>query len=500
VDDAGLNARVARGFSWKFASEATLQSSKIVVAVVLARLLSPHDYGLAGMVIVFTTIAPIFSDLALGAALIHKPEPTEDDRSTVFWTSVATGALLTGICIAISGPLASFYGQPAVQPLFIAFSFTFLLGSLGATQYALLTKEMNFRGLETRVIASTAFGAAVGILLALEGAGAWAIIGQQLTVSVVSTVLLWKFSTWHPRRRFSRRSLRELGGYSGNVFSAHFVIQIGPSVNNLMIGRWAGTTALGVYSVGQNAVLLPFYRIAAPIQEVLFPAFAHLQHEPKRIAEMWLRANRVVAAIAFPCLLGLAVSAPEFVHVVLGAKWKSATVVIQILCWVGILQALQRLNVSILQARAYTRELLWFSFLSFGGGVVGVAAGLHWGVVGVAVAYAIAASVTLPAYTYVTARSVHTPLRDCVTNVSGVAQAAAVMGGVMIAFRHILLGGGVGPTARLLLLVAVGGIVFFAMAGWRAPELRDEVAGLRRRLRPPISDAGSAAPPATSAG
>jgi O-antigen/teichoic acid export membrane protein len=478
-----LRSRVLSGFAWKGGSEIALVSSKIVVAIALARLLAPHDYGLVGMVIVFATIAPIFSDLALGAALIHREHLTEADRSTVFWISVATGTLLTLGFILLSGPLASYYGEPDVRPLFIAFSSIFVLGSLGATQFALLTREMNFRGLETRVMASTVLGAVVGIGIAVLGGGAWAIIGQQVTVTLVSTVLLWHFSPWHPRFTFSMQSLRRLGGYSGNVFGSHAILQAAPNVHNLLIGRWAGAAALGSFTLAQNVILMPFYRIAAPIETVLFPAFSRLQDEPERIAGLWLRVNRLVAAIAFPCLLGLAAVAPDFVDVVLGPKWQSATVVIQILCWVGILQALQRLNFSILQARNHTRALFWFSIFSFAAGTAAVAAGLHWGVEGVALAAAIASTVTLPLFTHVTARAVGSSLWDCVINIAGVAQASLGMALAIIGVRHVLVDAGVAPLPRLLLSILVGVAVFAALAAWRAPQLRGEVQTLRNRLR-----------------
>jgi O-antigen/teichoic acid export membrane protein len=430
---------------------------------------------------VFASIVPIFSDLALGAALIHRQELTEEDRSTVFWTNVVTGIVLTLICIGIAGPLASYYKQPEVQPLFIVFSSTFLLGSLGATQLALLTKEMNFRGLESRVIAGTVVGAVVGIGIAMAGGGAWAIVGQQVSVAVVSTALLWKFSTWRPSFIFSTRSLRELGGYSGNVFGSHALIQLSPNLNNILIGGRAGAAALGAYTLAQNVILLPFYRIAAPIQEVLFPAFSTLQAEPDRIAALWLRVNRLLAAIAMPCLLGLAAVAPDFVHVVLGDKWQKATVVIQILCWVGILQVLQRLNLSILQARDRTRALLWFSIVSLVAGVGAVIVGLTWGINGVAVAFALVSTVTLPVFTYITARAVNSSLRHCVRNVAGVAQAAFGMTIVLVGLRHLLVMAGLLPVLRLLVLIPVGALVYLLLALWRAPELRGEFNTLARR-------------------
>jgi O-antigen/teichoic acid export membrane protein len=477
-----LRGRILRGFAWKAASEGALQLSKIIVAVTLARLLTPHDYGVAGMVIVFATIVPIFSDLALGAALIHRPTLTEADRSTVFWTNVATGILLTALCIGLAGPLASYYHEPQVRPLFMVFSLTFFLGSLGSTQLALLTKEMNFRGLETRVMIGTTVGAAVGISVAALGGGAWAIVGQQVSLAFVSTALLWRFSTWRPRFIFSTRSLRELGRYSGNVFGSHVLIQLGPNVNNLLIGRFAGAAALGSFTLAQNVILQPFYRIAAPIQEVLFPAFSTLQDQPERIEALWLRANRLLAAVTVPALIGLAIVAPDFVDVVLGERWKHATAVIQILCCVGILQALQRLNLSVLQARDRTRELLWFTVFALLAGIAAVAVGLHWGVLGVATAYALISTVTLPVFTWITARAVGSSLRACVANIWGVVQAGAGMAVVLLVVRHALVAWHLPPFLRLLVLIPIGALCFVTLASWRAPELRPEIASVRRRI------------------
>ena len=180
-----------RGLGWKAASQLVFQASRIAVAVILARLLTPHDYGLAGMVMVVGLFALVFSDLALGAAIVQRAHLTDEDRSTVFWASIAAGVFFTVTGIALSGPLASFYGEPEVRPLFAALSVSFLVTSIGSIQTALLTREMEFRRLELRQITATLCGAIVGISLALGGAGAWAIIGQQLTAVGVSTILVW---------------------------------------------------------------------------------------------------------------------------------------------------------------------------------------------------------------------------------------------------------------------------------------------------------------------
>ena len=152
----------------------------MVVALILARLLTPHDWGLAAMVMVFSGFVVVFTDSALGTALIQRTELSEGDRSTVFWTSAGVGLLLALTGIACSGPLARFYREPAVRPLFAALSVGFFITSLGATQMALLVRDMQFRRLELRQMAATVVGACTGITVALSHFGAWAIVGQQL--------------------------------------------------------------------------------------------------------------------------------------------------------------------------------------------------------------------------------------------------------------------------------------------------------------------------------
>ena len=159
----------------------------------------------------------------------------------------------------------------------------FVVASLGATQTALLTREMAFRALELRPMAGRPVGAAVGIALA-AGAGAWAIIAQQLTIVVVWTILIWRPRRWRPRFTFSMASLRDLGGFSGNVFGQRLVYYVHRNADNLLIGRFLGASALGVYALAYNVMLQPMSRIAGPVQEVLFPAFSRMQDDRERMA------------------------------------------------------------------------------------------------------------------------------------------------------------------------------------------------------------------------
>jgi O-antigen/teichoic acid export membrane protein len=480
----GLRSRILGGLAWKLVSQIILQASRLVVAVILARLLAPHDYGLATMVIVFSSLVLVFSDLALGAALVQRRILSELDRSTVFWTSLGAGTLFTLAGIAAAWPVASFYDEPAVRPLFIVMSLSFVVTSLGTTQSALLMREMDFRRLELRLIAGTLAGAAVGIFAAVQGAGAWAIIVQQLTIATVSTILLWIVSPWRPRLAFSLASLRDLGGFSGNVFGQRLLYYLHANADKFLVGRYLGAASLGVYGLAYNIMTIPFSRLAIPIAEVLFPAFSRMQDDAARLAAAWLRASRLVGAVTIPALFGLIVVSHDFVLVVLGERWEEMIPVLQILAWVGLLQSLQTLNSNILQALDRTGTLLRYSILFFVMHLTAFVVGLHWGIVGVAAGFAISTTLLEPVYTWLTARALGISPWRFAGAFAGVLQAAAAMVVVGLAGRLLLIEAGVPAGARLLLLIALGALVYAPVCAWRAPEVPAEVRGLRRRRAP----------------
>jgi O-antigen/teichoic acid export membrane protein len=477
----GMREQVRRGVAWKVASGVLNQVSRLAVAAILAHLLSPHDYGLAGMVLAMAGLVLVFADLALGTALVQREHLTEDDRSTVFWTTAAGGVLFTVGGWMLAGPVAAFYGEPQVEPLLKAMSMGFVVASLAAVQTAMLTREMNFRSLELRQMAAGLTAGVVGITAAASGAGAWAIIAQQLTALVVSTVLLWTFSSWHPHLRWSWASLRDLGGYGGNVFGSRLLFYLNRNADNLLIGRFLGPAALGAYAIAYNLMLVPLSQISLPLQEVLFPAFSRMQDDKARMTSAWLRANRLIAAITIPGMLGLVAIAPDFVAVVLGDQWKPAVPVLQVLAWVGLLQSLQGLNGTVLRAVDQTGTLLRYAVIVLVASLAAFVAGLPFGVLGVAVAYAVMSTFVEPYYTWLTTRALGTTLRAFVGALSGVTQAAVMMFAVVLAARAGLLSLDAPAGVRLLTCIAVGVVAFAGAAMWRAPELIAEIREQRRR-------------------
>ena len=189
-----------------------------------------------------------------------------------------------------------------------------------------------------------------------------------------------------------------------------------------MSAGYLGAASLGAYSISYTIMLVPFSQIASPVQEVLFPAMSQMQDDKPRMAASWIRANRIIAAISIPSLLGMLVVAPDFVQVVLGGKWQIATPVIQVLVWVGLLQSLQRINSTILQACDRTGDLFRYSVLVTIASLFAFTVGLFWGVVGVAVLYAATSTLVEPYYMWLTTRAVNISIWRMLGSLRGVAE------------------------------------------------------------------------------
>lgn len=474
-----LGAKVVRGVGWKLASQIADQGSRLVMTVVLARLLTPSEYGIAGMALVFTGIAFVFTDLSLGAALVQRRQITERDRSTVFWTTATAGVLCTLVGILFAPLVADFFSEPEVAPLFAVVSITFTLTALSATQASLLTREMAFRGLELREIAAGLARAVVAIAVAFAGFGPWAIVWGSVAAAVASLVMLWTASPWRPSFVYSLRSLRELGPFSVKMFASRQLAYFTSNADSLLIGRFLGAASLGIYTLAYNVMFAPLGRITQPVSEVLFPALSRIQDNLGRVAQAWLRASTMCATIAFPALAGMILVAPDFVPLVLGDQWRDAIPVVQLLCVAGLCVCLQPLNYSLLQARGRAGTLLRFNALDAVASVAAFLIGLRWGVVGVAACFAASRVLLLPVNTWLACRAVSVSPLEYVRALRTVLEASVAMTTAVAVTRELLLDQAIAPAARLVILIAVGAASFAAVVLWRDRELVSEL----RRLR-----------------
>jgi O-antigen/teichoic acid export membrane protein len=477
-----LRGRVLRGVGWMMASQSSTQVIALLTSIIIARLLSRHDVGVANEAVVFATLALVIADFGVAAVIVQRPTLTEADTSTAFWVGMALGVVLTLAGFGLSWPIAALYGQHEVQPLFAVLSLNFLFTAPGIVPGALLTRELDFRTLEVRTIIASFTSCGVTVVLAVLGFGPWAIIAQSVVIAFVSTALLWRATPWRPRAAISMQSLREMRQFAGHTFGARSLQWAQLNVDNLLIGRFLGAAPLGAYSIAASVSLTPLNRIALPITQVFFPAFSRME-DPDEIAAVWIRALRVVALIVVPVMLGLVVIGQEFVLALFGRRWLTAVTPLELMAPIGLLQALTALSSGVLQSIGNTR-LLWRSTAVISGlSVAAFAAGLPWGIRGVAVAYLVASVVMQPALMFFTARALGVSAGAVWRSLSGVIQAAVGMMAVVFGARAGLLGLGLPVGIRLPVLVLVGILAYTPLIAWREPEILAELRDARRRSR-----------------
>ncbi len=389
-----LKSRVIHGLSWSFISRIGMQVFQFGFGVVLARTLSPVEFGVFGMLVIFTGFAITLSDGGLNSALIHKQGATEADKSTVFWLQLMLGVGLTVLFFACAHTIARFYELPDLAPLTQLAASVFVIQSIGQTHYALYMKEFRFRALAIANVISTAVSGAVAVGLALEGFGVWALAWQAVTVAIVNCALYWLQSDWRPRFMFSIQSAVELGRYAIYLLGHGTVNYWLRNADNLVVGKFIGAEQLGVYARAYSLMLLPLNNLAAVVGQVMFPALAEMQGDLPRFRRTFLTATQMIAFITFPTMFGLALLADPFIILVYGIKWAQVVPILQVLSFVGLFQSIVFPVAWVFNALGQTRTQFNLSLICAVIFAIAIAIGMQWGAIGVAWGYATCALIT----------------------------------------------------------------------------------------------------------
>jgi PST family polysaccharide transporter len=339
---------------------------------------------------------------------------------------------------------------------------------------------MEFRALETISVVATAGGAVVGIALAAGGAGPWALIGNALAVSALSSVLVWRRSAWRPRLRFSVRSLRRLSGFASLLFAARVLAALQRSADRLLIGRYLGAPALGAYAVSSSIVAVPAARLVDPIRAVLFPALSRLQDSRSELARAWLRVTGLVVALVAPLLASLALAADEIVALALPQRWSESAPLLRILALAALAQLAGSMNAVVLTALGRLSVVVRVFGVTLLLSLVGFAVGRRYGVEGAAAGYAAATVLLTPLYVAITARSVRVPARALAAVYGPPTAGLVVMAAAVTAASRGALGGtsGAGPH---LAFVAAGVALYAIVVLGSSAQLRSDVATVLSR-------------------
>lgn len=385
-----LKGHAVRGGSVTLAAQAVQFGLNLVSIMVLARLLTPADFGLVAMVTAITGFVAMFKDAGLSMATVQRGSITHAQVSTLFWINVALSVLLMGVVAALAPAVAAFYGEPALVLVTLAIAGTFLFGGLAVQHTALLKRQMRFTAIAVKDVASMAAGIAVAIVLALLGAGYWALVAMTATTGLIGMAAAWALSGWRPGLPRRGAGVRPMLAFGGFLTGSSFLAYVRRNIDNVLIGAVFGSVALGLYQKAYQILMLPIRQVNSPVTNVVVPTLSRLQSEPERFRRYYSKALLLMTSVGMP-VVGLAfVAAGDIVLLVLGDQWLDAVPIFIALSPAAFAGTINVAGGWIFVSTGRSDRQFIISLILTVFYVSAMVAGLPWGVLGVATAFSIA--------------------------------------------------------------------------------------------------------------
>lgn len=343
-----LKQRVVSASLWSLLDVLGRQGLTFVTTYVLARLLTPEDFGAVALLAVIAGLAGIFVDGGFSFALIQRQDATHDDESSVFWINILIACVLFGLLLSTAPLIARFLGMPTLELLMLPFAATIVVGAASSVHVALLTKKLAFRTLGIVNALAAGLAGLLAIAMAALGYGIWALAAQAIATSVVTTVALWGLHAWRPHAVIKWDSIRRLFAFGSFMFLSTLLDKVTYGLQSTLIGKLYGPRELGLFSKAESTANFPQSMVAGLVNRVAFPLFASIANDRDRMSRGVRKAVRIAMYINAPMMLGLMVTADIVIDVLLGSQWIGAAPILAVMCMTGLIWPLHVITLNVL--------------------------------------------------------------------------------------------------------------------------------------------------------
>jgi O-antigen/teichoic acid export membrane protein len=385
--------KTARGALASLAGQGTNFVLRMGSMIVMARLLSPRDFGLVGMATAVTGFLVLFQDFGLSAAAIQSPSISRAQTSNLFWINLGIGTVLASFCAILAPFLAAFYHEPRVQWLTMVMASGFVLNGATAQHRAILSRSMRITALAISDTCATALSIALGISMALAGFGYWSLAGMAVCPSVVSLVTAWSLSGWIPGLPRRGAGIASMLRYGGLLMIDAVVTYLAFNTDKILLGRFAGATALGFYGRAYQLINIPTANLNSAVNGVAFPALSRLQGDPPRFRRYFLNCYTLFLTLNMPIAVACGLFGEDIIRVFLGPKWMEAVPVFRALAPTILAFALINPTGVLMNALGRVAQSLRIALFLLPVLILGYALGLRYGPVGVASGFSAALSI-----------------------------------------------------------------------------------------------------------
>lgn len=346
-----LKKKTVRGVLWSTLERFSVQGIQFVVMIIMARMLTPNDYGLVGMLSVFIAISQSLVDSGFSQALIRKQDRTEVDNSTVFYFNLVVGLILYGVLFVSAPYIAEFYNEPQLVNITRVIGLSVLFNSLVVVQRAILTIKIDFKTQAKAALTAAISSGIVGIWMAASGYGVWSIVVYQLINLGVNVLMIWTLSHWRPQWAYSWKSFHLLFGFGSKLLVSGVIDTLYRNIYLIVIGKVFSTSDLGYYTRAHQFTDFPSSNLTGIIQRVTYPVLCSIQNEDVRLSEVYRRFLRISAFVIFPLMMGLASVAKPLILTLLKEQWLFSATLLSIICLSMMWYPIHAINLNLLQVK-----------------------------------------------------------------------------------------------------------------------------------------------------
>ena len=453
-------SKVLSSLLWKFLERGGTQGIQFIIQIVLARILLPSDYGIISLISVFIAIANVFVQSGFNTALIQKKKVDEKDLSSVFYLNIFVSGILYILLFFTAPFIERFYNVLGISKVLRVLSLTLFLGAINSIQNSVISRKMEFKKLFFSSIAAIIVSGIIGVILALLGFGIWALVFQQLSNQIITTIVLWFTVKWRPQLVFSLEKIKVLFSYGWKVLCSTLLDTLYMNLRSLIVGKMYSTEILAYYNRGDQFPQLIITNINGSIQSVMLPILAEEQDNKKKVKEMVRRSIVTSSFIIFPMMIGLSVIAVPLVKVILTEKWLSCVPFLRIFCFSYALWPIHTANLQAINAIGRSDIYLKLEIVKKILGMIILIVSIQFGMYAIAIGLLINSIVSTFINSYPNRKLLNYSYLEQIRDVMPSFVLSFIMGGVIYLISFLKIS----SLITLLLQVIVGAILYVLMA------------------------------------
>lgn len=434
-----LKQKAAASMVWTAFSKYSHMVIQFVSGIILARLLTPHDYGCIGMLSIFMALSESFIDGGFGSALIQKKKPSQEDYSTIFFWNIGMAVIMYAILFFCAPAIARFYDIPLLCSVLRVQALVLFIYAFNIIQKNQLRKNLNFKTLAIVSVSTSLLALGITIYMAYSGFGVWALVAQNLIVAAIPAIVYWFYIKWRPIWTFSWKSFKELFGFGFYMFLTHLVNTFSVKIQGLLIGKIYNSSTMGYYSKAVGTENLASQSIASVMTQVTYPLYAQIQDDKVALSNVIKRLTMTTAYITFPLMFILLLTAKPIFVLLYSDRWLASVPYFQVLCIAGLAYCLQSINLQSISAIGKSKVMFSWSMIKAAIRIVLIVSGLAlYGMSGLLIAVVLAQWINLFINMSLVSKHIGYKLVEQIRNLMPIAVVAALVAGICYAIGSVL--------------------------------------------------------------